>query len=177
MTELIDLDFAPKFKYAVVVETNQYTGNYEREFCAYVTGSYGECEVGSEMAEVALEEAPELKLLCIDSRPDEHGCHRPVQICSYARRQDLSNTYHDLVIFFDVPPTKAQFDLIKERAHKYAELSRKNFAEDNAKRLENPHYYNFNPVEPRAGDLEIKNVVFIKRTTAVAVDTVIDITE
>ena len=39
----------PKNGYGLVVKTNSYAGDFEREYCAYVTGQVGECEVGWEM--------------------------------------------------------------------------------------------------------------------------------
>lgn len=35
----------------LVIDTNSYAGNFERELCAYVTGQYGECGVGKDYAE------------------------------------------------------------------------------------------------------------------------------
>lgn len=34
----------------LVVDTNSYAGNFERDLCAYVTGQYGECGVGEDYA-------------------------------------------------------------------------------------------------------------------------------
>jgi hypothetical protein len=34
----------------VVFDTNRYSGNFERELCAFVTGRFGECYVGQEIA-------------------------------------------------------------------------------------------------------------------------------
>jgi len=52
--------------------------------CAYITGQIGECEVGDDMAALALQEAPsEFIEWCeynIGSRPDEYGNYRPVSI-------------------------------------------------------------------------------------------------
>lgn len=32
--------------YSIVVETDSYAGNFEREMCAFMTGHIGECEAG-----------------------------------------------------------------------------------------------------------------------------------
>lgn len=32
--------------YSIVVETDSYAGNFEREMCAFMTGHIGKCEVG-----------------------------------------------------------------------------------------------------------------------------------
>lgn len=34
----------------VAIDTNQYAGNFEREMCAYITGQYGDCGVGDDIA-------------------------------------------------------------------------------------------------------------------------------
>lgn len=41
--------------FLLVIDTNQYSGNFERELCAYVTGQIGDCEVGEELADEAKE--------------------------------------------------------------------------------------------------------------------------
>jgi hypothetical protein len=69
--------------YFFVIHTDQYTGNFERQLCAYLTGQVGECEVGSEMAQLAEEQEPEWVEWCdtqIEMRADDRGCYRPVSI-------------------------------------------------------------------------------------------------
>ena len=69
--------------YLFVIDTDSYAGSFEREMCAYVTGQYGECEVGKETAESVIREGPNffgrLEDL-VKHVPDEHGCHRPASI-------------------------------------------------------------------------------------------------
>jgi len=38
--------------YKFIIDTDQYAGNFEREMCAYLTGTVGECGVGDEFAEL-----------------------------------------------------------------------------------------------------------------------------
>ena len=38
-------------KFAVLIKTDSYAGNFEREMCAHVTGHVGECEVGEEFVD------------------------------------------------------------------------------------------------------------------------------
>lgn len=66
-----------------IVDTNSYSGNFEREMCAFMTGVVGECEVGAKYADRFLNEFDE-ELNFITDKPDEHGCYRPVQICPTA---------------------------------------------------------------------------------------------
>jgi len=66
-----------------VIDTEQYAGNFEREMCAYMTGQYGECGVGDDMARLFEQETdwPENLFDSITEQvPDEHGCCRPAKI-------------------------------------------------------------------------------------------------
>lgn len=68
--------------YALVVDTEQYSGNFEREMCAYLTGQVGECGVGQEFVEKYSNDIENLDWWNknIHQEPDEHGCYRPVEI-------------------------------------------------------------------------------------------------
>jgi hypothetical protein len=65
-------------EYGFVVDTDKYSGNFEREMCAYMTGHIGECEVGDKEAKKYLEKYSLIE--GIISKPDDHGCRRPVVI-------------------------------------------------------------------------------------------------
>ena len=72
--------------YIFVVDTDQYSGNFERQMTAYVTGCFGDCGVGDEHAkmfknEVDAELAKRLKEIVV-SISDEKGCWRPASIYS-----------------------------------------------------------------------------------------------
>ena len=45
----------------IIIDTDTYAGNFERELCAYVTGIVRDCEVGIEIAEK--ENVSELKTI------------------------------------------------------------------------------------------------------------------
>lgn len=76
--------------YVFVVDTTEYSGNFERLMCAYVTGEVGECLVGEEVAgrlekdghwsKSPLREYRAWIDSHVEHRPDEHGCHRPCAI-------------------------------------------------------------------------------------------------
>ncbi len=67
--------------YLVIIDTEQYAGNFERELCAYCTGHVGECEVGDDEADIFEKEEPGCKLFQnVTLEPDENGCHRPVKL-------------------------------------------------------------------------------------------------
>lgn len=68
----------------LVIDTQQYAGNFEREMCAYVTGQVGECGVGAGLAE---EYQDTIKYLdwwnehIVHERDDsDYGCYRPASI-------------------------------------------------------------------------------------------------
>lgn len=66
-----------------VIDTNRYAGNFERDMCANVTGRYGDCEVGKEVAERVLSEvggALDWTEEAICKTQDEHGVARPVRM-------------------------------------------------------------------------------------------------
>lgn len=94
--------------YSIVIKTNQYAGNFERELCAHLTGIVGECEVGKEYVD---EEITEIFEQSIDTPADDNGTRRPVGLGS----QNEGATSHDVVIYFDSEPTKEQVQVIKER--------------------------------------------------------------
>lgn len=70
--------------FAVVIDTDQYAGNFEREMCAFITGMFGECGVGDKTAAIAQKQLPKFARgwfeKHVSSEPDDHGTHRPVSI-------------------------------------------------------------------------------------------------
>ena len=94
--------------YSIVIKTNQYAGNFERELCAHLTGIVGECEVGSEYIDESITEIFEQS---IDTPADDNGTRRPVGLGS----QNEGASGQDVVIYFDSEPTKEQVQIIKER--------------------------------------------------------------
>lgn len=73
----------PKSK-MLIIDTEQYAGNFEREMCAYITGQIGECNVGDD---IVAEYSKSIKNLdwwekhIVNERDDsDHGCFRPTSI-------------------------------------------------------------------------------------------------
>jgi hypothetical protein len=68
--------------FAFVIDTETYSGTFERELCAYATGTIGECEVGMEEARQFNESGldPNMFREAVLQVPDEHCCQRPVSI-------------------------------------------------------------------------------------------------
>lgn len=84
--------------YVFLVDTNQYAGSFEREMCAYITGRWGECGVGRDLARFVLaRDAEELAAIepYIVGKTDDHGCHRPVTV--YPTRGLTSKGTHTAV--------------------------------------------------------------------------------
>lgn len=71
-------------RYAFVVDTDSYAGNFERPLVAYMTGQIGECQVGEEEANEFLQEegedVQEFFDSIVDQVPDDNGCYRPAAI-------------------------------------------------------------------------------------------------
>ena len=110
--------------YYFIIDTDSYSGNFEREMCAFITGALGECEVGEENAKrFAIDVAEEYKHrmdAIIDQEQDEHGCWRPVKI--YFTKG--CNAYQSVCIIFSEEPTESDIAFLKERAYKYDGLTR-----------------------------------------------------
>jgi len=107
-------------QYILVIDTDSYAGNFEREMTAYCTGEVGECGVGEEEAEIFQEETGENFSAKIESRPDEEdGCQRPCEIW-----KNGAGPYNSVAIFFSRKPSKKDVLFIKSRADKYGELNK-----------------------------------------------------
>ena len=64
--------------YVFVVDTNKYSGNFEREMCAFMTGNVGECGRGSETVEEYRKEVGEPLDFLVTVW--DNGCSRPCTI-------------------------------------------------------------------------------------------------
>lgn len=98
--------------YGFVIDTNEYSGNFEREMCAHITGRTGECEVGDEFVNDLITEQFD-NVIDVEDR----GCSRPCSI--YKSPKSTSN--NSVIIYFDSEPTEEQISLMKERAYTFNE--------------------------------------------------------
>lgn len=68
----------------LVIDTEQYSGNFEREMCAYVTGQFGDCGVGSELVDAYSSSIKHLSWwdehTCAEDDDKGYGCYRPASI-------------------------------------------------------------------------------------------------
>lgn len=71
-------------RFVFVVDTDHYAGSFQRELCAFVTGTIGECGVGKEDKKLFEQDFPDENPFenSIDQCMDMYGCHRPVVIWS-----------------------------------------------------------------------------------------------
>jgi len=127
-------------KYIFVIDTRNYSGNFERAMTAYCTGRYGECGVDDDQSLIFTKEvgSPDEYFSEVYDTPDEHGCYRPTVIYSTPgwyndghggmfkdNQQEVDNiarfpAYLSVAIFFSDQPTAEQMTMIIERSKKYA---------------------------------------------------------
>lgn len=110
------MNYGPKDGYAFVIDTNSYTGNFERAMTAHLTGVIGECGVGEEF----VEELP-IDFENVMQVSDDGGCYRPTSIW----KSKKSNKYESVAIFFEERPTTEQIEFMKERVKTF-DHARKN---------------------------------------------------
>lgn len=101
----------------LVIDTGEYAGNFERRMCAYVTGQVGECQVGEEEAEKAVQVLKHLEWIedHIQHIEDEYGCERPVSIWPTEGQMQTARhpAYNSVAIFFDeVPPAEVLAEMV-----------------------------------------------------------------
>jgi len=136
------------------IHTDSYSGNFERELCAYITGQVGDCGVGDDMAERFVEDLGEDLQEefgeMIGEHRDDHGISRPCVIyptpgrynngmgqmfdCTPGNSDPQYPAYESVAIYFDEMPTDEMFDLMKARTDEYAksEYNRKSYFKDRA---------------------------------------------
>jgi hypothetical protein len=91
--------------YIYVIDTNRHAGSFEREMCAFITGRFGECEVGEEIANAAIGELTLEEFRWFEENvyfiPDDHGCVRPVSVFPSLRWYNVKGEYFR---YEDSPP-------------------------------------------------------------------------
>lgn len=135
MNQLDDADFI------FVIDTDQYSGNFEREMCAYVTGAVGECRVGNKEADLFKEEVNDDQLTdkTLWVADDDSPCYRPASPWPSPGRHNDGHgrhfddtvetdghkwpAYESVAIFFCEKPTAEDIASMKERAYKYVQYA------------------------------------------------------
>lgn len=107
--------------YVLLINTNSYAGNFEREMTAYCTGVIGECEVGEEEIENFNNQianhfniSEDFFENVLEQRPDEDGCYRPCQM-----EKDKYGEYNSVGINFYQKPTEKEIEIIKYAANEF----------------------------------------------------------
>lgn len=127
----------PEQKYLFVVDTDAYSGNFERELTAYCTGCVGDCGVGDDEAEdfqLLHSDIGEEVAVIIHQETDEHGCYRPATIWptpgwsnnGLGKHTRVSSSdkikcpaYMSVGMWFTEAPSSQMVAVIKERAAKF----------------------------------------------------------
>lgn len=132
MTMMVDAEQNDPM-YLFVVDTESYSGNFEREMIAWVTGQIGECGVGEENIDPNMPaDLLEWCKDCVLSQPSDRGCNRPAAIWptpgwyndGWGGHLPVTNespprrftAYQSVVCPMDALPPKAIFDALTERA-------------------------------------------------------------
>lgn len=102
--------------FGFIIDTNEYSGNFERELCAHITGHIGECGVGDEFIDDEIDGLFENVI-----GVDDDGCNRPCKI--FRNKEDTS--YKSVIIYFSSEPTKEQISIMKERSYTFNETNNK----------------------------------------------------
>lgn len=101
-------------KYGFVVDTSEYSGNFERELTAYMTGVVGECEVGEKYVE---EEFTEFFDELIEQVADDNGTYRPCKV--YPNNKPSNHVNSSVIIYFYDKPSNKIIKILKERAEDF----------------------------------------------------------
>lgn len=134
----MDVTFSPGIIYVLVIDTNAYSGNFERQLCGYATGIFDyERGHGRQEAEAAMADAPEtvkgIRKKAVAVQHFEYGMVFNTIRATPGRinngtgqcRDALPNeqgwpAYESVAIFFNKLLTKAEMDYVRRRAEEYA---------------------------------------------------------
>jgi hypothetical protein len=138
--------------WGLIIQTNEYAGNFERDLCAHCTGQIGDCGVGDDYIDKAVMkvfglndsfDADELEDYDEDyeeeeiimSVADDHGCYRPCSIY-----QNEAKAYNDVIIYFYNKPTAEQIKMVKDRAATFNEVRKTKRAWNNDSNIQMLNY-------------------------------------
>lgn len=134
-------------KYYLVIDTDTYADNFERELCAYITGVIGDCRVGSKMAKKAKKELDAATIdyfeNFVEREADDHGCYRPVQIWPNPRYFDDGQGNHYLINDYDPIKVIERHDQsVHEEARRIEQIyADKDYAKQQAQRYLDRYLY------------------------------------
>lgn len=133
-------------KYYLIVNTNSYAGNFERDLCAHLTGFTGECGVGENFIDDEIHEMFE------SYRGDYFfdGCLRPVEMF---RDECDKGAYNSIRISLESPLPPKLIEIIKERCNTF-----------NAVRAEKENWREPTPIEIRGVKLMTEVIKTVQET-------------
>lgn len=104
----------------IVVDTDSYAGNFERELCAYVTGQFGECGVGEDSAKLFSEQITHLEwwdkhIVKRSEGRHESPCKRPATIYWSQKR----GGYNSVAIYVKKLPPEEVLIEFSERVKEF----------------------------------------------------------
>lgn len=104
----------------IVVDTDSYAGNFERELCAYVTGQFGECSVGEDAVKLFSEQITHLEwwnknIVKRSEGRHESPCKRPVTIYWNDKRAG----YYSVAIYVKKLPPEEVLIEFSERVKEF----------------------------------------------------------
>lgn len=102
-------------EYRVEIDTDQYSGNFEREMCAHITGQHDYYH-GEELAAKVPADIVDLFEDVVYSKGDSDGHVAP---CEAVGSPD--GECNTVAIFFNKKPNKKMMKIIEERAFEYVE--------------------------------------------------------
>jgi hypothetical protein len=107
--------------FEVVIDTNSYAGNFERELCAYVTGYWDEETHGGDQADIFKKEVGEpnpFESFITMALTQDDDC--PIEAYQCLEWEPINKETNSVGIFFEKEPTFELIKLIKERAYKFS---------------------------------------------------------
>jgi hypothetical protein len=141
---ILFMDYSNHRGYLIIIDTDSYAGNFEREMCAYLTGQFADDHVGEDIAE-EMRDSDEIKHIewwneHISPIEDEKGSefYRPCDIYPTEsatktivfRGQNIEQTeYNSVAIFTDIAPPKKVINEMIKRAKKFCENREKIYDE------------------------------------------------
>lgn len=112
-------------EYSFIIDTDKYAGNFERDMCAFLTGEIGECGVGDEYVDEALDaiekEFGDRAIFgdYVEQRTngdDNSPCYRS---CQMTESKD-GELYNSVEIYFSKYPEDNMISFMKKRAFEFA---------------------------------------------------------
>ncbi len=127
--------------FRLVVDTDSYSGDFERQLCAYATGQYGACSVGDDIAEYLSSDIKHLEwwqknIVKRTEARHEAKCKRPATI--YFNHKN--NQYTSVAIYLKKIPTDDILSEFKERVIDFCNNKKLIDAKAHNIKILNPHH-------------------------------------